>query len=331
MQGAGAFGVNMPNDPFRWCRRIFASVDVVGSTQFKMRQPEDSGTWANVFRQFFDEFPTTLRSRYASLGSIAGGGEVVPMRVWKYIGDEILFVAELTRHEQVAFHVMAFKDALNEYALQFKKKPGQAGLALKGAIWGAGFPVSNAQVAPRRDGETHGVEDYLGPCVDQGFRLCSLADSRRVPLSVDIAYMLALIPLSTGHAFHVSCEEPKSHKGVPAPYPHIWLDRLDGKQTQEDLILHRKQTRKIGELRDYLDEVYAASRPGLFRPFIEGDPSPHFNVIPPNLSATRQRLIDDSGDKFADPHTAPAPLSAPEVPPEAPAIPAPPNGASSVA
>jgi hypothetical protein len=48
----------MTDDPYKWCRRIFASVDVVGSTAFKQRSPENSGKWATTFKLFFDEFPT---------------------------------------------------------------------------------------------------------------------------------------------------------------------------------------------------------------------------------------------------------------------------------
>lgn len=283
----------MPNDPWRWCRRIFASVDVVGSTQFKLRKPEDSSEWAYVFTELFEDFPSILRACFEQLPEIADGRPNFPMRIWKFVGDEILFQSELTRHEQAAFHVLAFKDALNQYASDFAKKPQLAGLSIKGTIWGAGFPVSNAQVATKFENRSEAPEDYLGPCVDQGFRLCGLADARRIPLSVDIAYMLAMTqmaPIASRHPLKVLCEEPKPHKGVSVPYPHIWLDRFDGAMSEEDTLLDRREPHDTNKLLPYLRELYAIKRPGLFAPFIVGDKSPNFNKVPSEMKVKQDAL-----------------------------------------
>jgi hypothetical protein len=291
----------MTDDPYKWCRRIFASVDVVGSTAFKQRSPENSGKWANTFKLFFDEFPTTLRACFDNMPVIADLKPAKPMSVWKFVGDEILFSAELESHEAAAHHVTAFRNAINEYTEQLRKKPELATLSLKGTIWGAGFPVSNAEVATELGEGKAVLRDYLGPCVDQGFRLCALADVRRIPLSVDIAYMLATTLFRDSSTLKLQCEEPKSHKGVPQSYPHIWLDRRPNGESQEDKILGRRPLLVPGDLRQYLDELYREGRPGLFKPFIVGDRSDLFNVVPPEMGATRRQLMQMSAERTYTP------------------------------
>lgn len=309
-----------------WCRRIFASVDVAGSTAFKQRSPEDSGRWAYVFKQFFDEFPTTLRANFNSLSQIADGRPSDPMSVWKFVGDEILFCAEIKRHEAVAFHVVAFRDAVNSYSEQLKKKAELSSLSLKGTIWGAGFPVTNAEVITRLNGGREELRDYLGPCIDQGFRLCSLADSRRVPISVDIAYMLATTTLDEGAKLKVQCEEPRFHKGMPAAYPHIWIDRTPGIATAEDKILGRRPVCGPSALKAYLEEIYAERRPGLFKPFLVDDPSEFFRGVPEEMKRTRERLSQSEAEQTYTGEVTQA-TSRPADSPPAPSLPPSASGA----
>lgn len=288
----------MPDDlAYRWCRRIFASVDVAGSTAFKQRSPEDSGRWAYIFKLFFDEFPTTLRACFEKLSSFADGKPSAPMSVWKFVGDEILFSAEIGRHEAVAYHVVAFRDAINEYSEQLRKKSELSALSLKGTIWGAGFPVTNAEVTTKLADGQGSLKDFLGPCVDQGFRLCALADPRRIPISVDIAYMLATTTFSSTSPIKLQCEEPKPHKGVPFAYPHIWIDRRNGKETAEDKLLGRRPLLDPGGIKDYLEELFAESRPGMFKPFLVEDPSGLFKNVPEAMNATRDKLLRAAAER----------------------------------
>lgn len=290
----------MPHDPNKWCRRIFASVDVAGSTAFKQRSPEDSGRWANIFKLFFDEFPTTLRACFENVDAIADGRPAHPMAVWKFVGDEILFATEIDRHEELAFHAVAFKNAINEYTLQLKKKSELAALSLKGTMWGAGFPVTNAEVATKVGGGDNGLQDYLGPCVDQGFRLCSLADVRRIPVSVDVAYMLATTNFAGQSPLKMQCEEAKPHRGMSLPYPHIWLDRLDGMVSEEDKLLQHRSLHDPSDFKPYLEELYQQRRPGLFKPFLIKDPSQLFNQVPVDIEETRKKLLSATAERTYD-------------------------------
>ena len=81
-----------------------------------------------------------------------------------------------------------------------------AGAIAEGNGLGCRFPVSNVQVAPRRDDEEDGVEDYLGPRVDQG---SASAPSPIHAASRSLTLRICSPTLSTGIVVHVSCEEPK--------------------------------------------------------------------------------------------------------------------------
>jgi hypothetical protein len=308
----------MPDHLFKWRRRLFASVDVAGSTAFKQRSPEDSGRWAYIFKLFFDEFPTTLRACFDEVGKIADRKPPSPLSVWKFVGDEILFSVEIERHDAVAYHAVAFRNAINRYTSeQLKAKPQLAALSLKGTMWGAGFPVSNVEVAPKLGDGASAPQDYLGPCVDQGFRLCSLADSRRIPLSVDVAYMLATTTFHEASPVKIQCEEPKPHKGVPLPYPHIWMDRLDGKESEEDKILGRRAVRDPSSIKAYLEELYLEKRPGLFKPFLVSDPSALFSAIPPQMEENRNILLHNEAEQTysaKEPKATAKPGKAPPTP-----------------
>lgn len=312
----------MPAHYLEWRRRIFASVDVAGSTAFKQRSPEDSGRWANIFKLFFDEFPTTLRACFDKLPILADGKPSHAMSVWKFVGDEILFSATLDRHEAVVFHVVAFREAINEYTAQLKRKPELASLSLKGTMWGAGFPVTNVEVNTKLgQGNESDICDYIGPCVDQGFRLCSLADSRKIPLSVDLVYLMANTKLYDNAKIMLRCDEPQSHKGVPLKYPHIWLDRRNEGETEEDRILGRRKSFRPSELVQYIDELYSEKRPGLFKPFIVTDAVDFFKKVPPEIEETRKRLLQESADQS---YTASSVAGTPK-PSEAPPTPTLPN------
>ncbi|MFN8815992.1 MAG: hypothetical protein ACK5ZV_04580 [bacterium] len=204
---------------------------------------------------------------------------------------------EIERHEQVAIYADAFLTALESYTDELRHKGTLARLGLKGTLWGAGFPVGNIEVeflSADSEGRVS-LLDFLGPNVDQGFRLCTLADLRKVPISVDIAHMLAHGPEHPGLV--VGFEEPRGHKGVPMPYPFIWLDRQRGQQSAEDHLLGRRPGVAPAELRPWLEDLYTLQVPNIARPFLETDPDPQFSRIPADMDARRNNLMNRSAEE----------------------------------
>lgn len=148
--------------------------------------------------------------------------------LWKTIGDEIIFWKELSHEHQLWPLISSWKKSLAEIRPRLLKER----LDLKSTIWLAEFPVRNATMVPEfkpkdktadeyvagepsglvpesgdyakagrdtvrhkyytKPTDTQNQTDFVGPGVDLGFRLSSLASSKRMMVSVDVAYLLAL-------------------------------------------------------------------------------------------------------------------------------------------
>jgi hypothetical protein len=286
-----------------WKYRVFASVDLVGSTEYKSRAG-DSKLWIETFENFFDEFPTTLNRLVADLAGrkdVNLREEAVPGKwfIWKFVGDEILFFADITRHEQVLGLALTLKEAVSQHASKFKNKPETRALQLKATMWGAGFPVLNAEVETISGTQNARVVDFLGPSVDLGFRIAKFADTRRIPLSLDLVYFMHFarpsLDANDRPKWTIRFALPESLKGVVggSPYPIIWLDRLDGEELAEDKLLGRPTSTNWDDLWHYMNDYYNAKHGLLYRPFIEGDIHKGVGKVNAELDRKRQSMIDE--------------------------------------
>jgi hypothetical protein len=280
---------------YKYRYRFLASADIVGSTAFKSRQAREKEEWAHVFRNFFDEFPKRLHAEYEKLcpDTVPECKPLDCLQIWKFVGDEILFSVELTRHEEAVYHVLSMKRALNKYSDELAKK--YPGLGLKGTIWGAGFPVMNVEVLTNTNDSS--VSDYLGPSVDLGFRLTTYSDLRRIPVSADIAYFLLTAHSNSSSeardGLKLFVDPPQILKGINLgrTYPIIWLDRKDGEQTPEDAVLERSRTPNHSAIIDYLDHLFEGTVEDIRRPFIVSDPDGRMKRIPEEIERWREKLM----------------------------------------
>lgn len=313
-------------DDNQFCYRIFASVDVVGSTEFKTRMSSTSGDgirsnpWVRIYEAFFEDFPSLVESQCAEFkGKIA---EVCkgtsPLRVWKFVGDEILFVAELSKHQDAVGHVLSVKRAIEKYQDELDKP----GLSLKATFWGAGFPVYNKRV--RTKAGKHKFEDFLGPHVDLGFRLAQHATPRFSPVSTDIA--MFLLAAKGQHAdikdpdLRLRYSGPVYLKGINAgkPCPLMLVPARDGEPTREDKLLGANVIQDQGEVRQFLEEFYKENERTFFcRPFIKTDPSAEFNKIPQEMEHARRCLeLDDPDEAYARSINRPQAKQGSKTPPD---------------
>ncbi len=274
--------------------RLFASVDLIGSTAYKQRSIE---RWVNVFQQFFDEFPRRIEEEFAKLPSSLAVRPADPLRVWKYVGDEILFETELRRHEEAAVHVTILKRAVEEYNSELHAKKALRGLALKACAWSAGFPVGNVEArlnSGSPDDPT--VRDFLGPGLDLGFRLCQFADERRIPINVELAYLLVctnLLPRPFSPT--ILYEKSVPLKGVlgGSAYPVLWVDRKDGDQTPEDRLLCISRDSNPSHVTAFVTEFFDRHDEFITKPFIIHDGNPEFSTVPTRIEQERNRLMTD--------------------------------------
>ncbi len=139
-------------------------------------------------------------------------------------------------------------------------------LDVKGCIWSAGFPVTNRMVViPERYDKSQEalqstdpeyaqlftlnqylsgsvtqqqryIVDYVGPSMDTGFRLASIATPRKLLLSIEVAYLLSKVNqtwidriyrrIKLGSEFSICFDGKSPLKGVMGnkPYPVFYVD-----------------------------------------------------------------------------------------------------------
>jgi len=199
--------------------RLFLSVDMTGSTQFKARYPE-GGNWLDIFRTFFTNFPTMFAGQ---VGLAFLDEEHLPaIEVWKVMGDEVIFVVTPHRAEEVVGLLLALLRTINNYeARHLELLP----LRLKGTAWMADFAEDNIEIEIPAMSEEQGIRemDFIGPDLDLGFRLSKFARPGCVTLSFDIAdLVLTARNASEASLYLIGAEELR---GVMfgRPYPIIWM------------------------------------------------------------------------------------------------------------
>ena len=211
--------------------RLFLSVDVVGSTALKQRIPkrEKAGEgksvpaepWFSPIVQFYREIERRFFQEWQQYELKIADKTKWPAgpapEFWKGAGDELIYTKRLTDHRQALVCLQAWIRAVNAYRTEFKKL--NPTLDLKSAAWIAGFPVHNAEVFFRssaaekeavvEDGDpiysnlvllqkyrsansdNSIIRDFIGPSIDTGFRIATLASPRKLVVSVDLALILA--------------------------------------------------------------------------------------------------------------------------------------------
>jgi hypothetical protein len=301
----------MPSDDSQWAwkLRLFASLDLAGSTAYKYRGRQsvrtlDAGPLAGTpadpsyvvaFDALYTQFPACVLEAYGQVlrrcpaGSVPFVTQADALRSWKLNGDEVVMATELRHYAHSLVHVLAICRAM---ALFRKRASDRCPLPLKATAWLAGFPVANREVHVEvRDGS---LVDYIGRAMDTGFRLAKLATSDRMPVSVDLALMLSdtLQALGAREApLYLDAREhlPGVNQGVP--YPHVWW-----------AVSHRRQWRAERSLRGGTSDLDALTAfceqflwdtYGLRRPFIDRDVDPRYKRVPVEWERQLRALRDE--------------------------------------
>ncbi|MGH7039476.1 MAG: hypothetical protein ACREE1_15200 [Stellaceae bacterium] len=200
--------------------RLFLSVDVAGSTEFKTGLTPRRGTlWLDVFRDFFRNFPIMM------IGQVGMGflteDSLPEVSVWKFMGDEVIFAAAPASPEEVTLLMRAHFNAMAAYEAEYL---ADLPLRLKGSAWLACFPAPNIEIEvpelARGGGKTQ--TDFIGPDIDLGFRLGKFAWPATVTVSLDLLDVV----LNAGNRdlmdFFLVGREPLKGVLFGRPYPAIW-------------------------------------------------------------------------------------------------------------
>ena len=272
---------------------------MVGSTAFKSKAIKAGDKlypeWVGRFREFYRQFPEFFDAAYreTTCGSIPDSRP----KLWKIIGDEILFCCRVLSLEHLSCCVGAFITALEKYGATL----GDIGLDVKGAGWVADFPAKNITLSindgsiafnladedlptetfeRRADSSPHGF-DFLGSAIDIGFRVAGHAQADKFAASAELALLLAEAKDQQLFTREFRYDGRLTLKGVNGshPYPVVFVDteRNHGKREIRirEKLLTREQPIEALALRDFLRAYLTFHNfelPAL--PMRTGDPSP---------------------------------------------------------
>ncbi len=244
--------------------RLFMSADIIGSTAQKQSKlgaieagaKANDVSWFTTIQGFYFEAQQSFRIVWRDLDKLRLPDEYLgdSPKLWKTVGDEVLFTKVVSDHRQVLTTVHSWMRVLDDI-LKFLHREGKGRLGVKSTIWLAGFPIRNKEVVlsgesfsgtgPIGDYFTESGEilnkyysntdsskiniDYIGPSIDTGFRLTSLASARKLIVSVEVAYVLALTARVTKQ--HIAPLDMRFDGEVPlkgvlggSGYPVFWID-----------------------------------------------------------------------------------------------------------
>ncbi|QRF90882.1 hypothetical protein CLH39_11850 [Alcaligenes faecalis] len=313
--------------------KLFFSADIVGSTAFKQKPNNASKAWFDAVLAFYHQAELEFLRKWKDFKSkIDESGEPghpwfgdEPV-VWKTVGDEILFVKNISHPMQAFLSLKAWIATLEEIRKNLQRKHG---LDVKSSAWLAEFPLKNREIVlgeARPNGEDdfdllneralqafyknglggtnkNLVRDFIGPSIDTGFRLGGFTSPRKLVLSVELAHVLACeqsyaevndkwhsIGPSNISRFIFRYEGRHALKGVlgGSPYPIFWLD-LDPENR-----MHRAEDDLLDTRRP------SASKVQEFTTAILEEYSRYLSFP---MFCNSQKVSSDNSNGFADCHT----------------------------
>lgn len=147
---------------------MFLSVDLVRSKQLKTAYMRRRESWLPLFRDLFETFPLLFVGRVALRFDDHDG--VPDYRVWKTLGDEIVFSTAEVDGKSKALLLASFHDAVVQFDERNKR---MGGYGAKGCAWNVVLDGMNETIAIPEMASLggDGYEDIIGPDVDFGFVL----------------------------------------------------------------------------------------------------------------------------------------------------------------
>lgn len=254
--------------------------------------------WAEIIRLRLTDFHASFYGQLEKRRCI-GDSNALDRHFWKGVGDELLYVFDVTNLTQLHNLIVAFLMVLRDFDKSAVEK--NEVIRLKGAGWLAGFPIRNRRIqfkgpnlftetprdqpqatnfSPEDCRRTTGGScfwftkypyprtDYLGPDIDAGFRLAGHSRPGLMVASMELAELLGKIPLEFQQV-RGAIVGWKSLKGVwnGSPYPIIWITlpenwevHYEGQFTDADADSNRLTSRWLRECRNGLKQINNLSR-----------------------------------------------------------------------
>lgn len=258
--------------------------------------------------------------------------------LWKAAGDELIYTKTLSDHRQALACVLAWMATVESHRKELKGTFPT--LDLKASAWLAGFPVNNAEIVlsrrprPLEHGAADGdavlanlilldefysnggtnngdmTRDFIGPSMDTGFRISSLASPRKFALTVDLAYMLTVaakpehLDDTLKHAREPSFKYDGrvTLKGVDGgePYPFFWIDMRAHDplhRSEDDLLPHIAiNPHNVENFCEKFFQAHAKERGHIMSPYIAVSSDGPFHKVPEHHRVRLEKLIKKLSD-----------------------------------
>lgn len=244
---------------------LVLSVDIINSTAFKndSKHIEDKIKWMNFFKEFFTDFSGKFIELFKKEFTD------IEIKVWKTLGDEILYYILLKDIKSIPKILTVFIDTIKEYRKvdSNKKLP----INFKAASWIIGVPVGNLRI--NSDPNDESKIDFIGPLVDIGFRISKMATKRKFIISADLVQLL--IDCKESNNLKIYYEGSFEFKGVLSgkKYPIFWIDADDSdiEKLEEEMYSGFKKKPCLPKtLKDYLNNFFDSQKV-VMRPFIHDE------------------------------------------------------------
>lgn len=299
--------------------KLFMSFDLIGSTAFKHSHNAKTNfteVWYEFFKKFYTEIPHYLAKEYKKLSSVDIDFSTITKDtnlssftlpyLWKNLGDEMIYVADISDTKHVIYHIEAIQKAIVSH-----NKNLDTELKIQGTAWIAGFPVINAiifdnEVCDIKTSQTEIVTnkeiDFIGPTIDLGFRIGKFSSERKLVLSTSLVFLLLNeIKQDSQNKFQdiftFYFDGLQNTKGIHnGEYPIIWIDNMNGNDSKEEKLYGiDKKPCEQELLLPYIEEYIITSNDNIAFPFIYEEMS---KKIIKGLKTDQN--IETSFDKFCE-------------------------------
>ncbi len=247
--------------------RLFLSVDIVNSTLFK-REEKTKELWESVVKDFYENFHALFNDALNAKFITPAYKDIKLNKpnIWKYVGDQIIYEVNLTHKTASNCYVIAFIDSIEHFVTKYYNETYST-LDLKASAWTAGFPVNNIEVQPihcnlgniGEGNNNNNVYDFIGPAMDEGFRVTECAKSSKFTVSVPLAVLL----LSDMESFKskINIHEKINFKGIVKSYPLCYMDmntRVNVNKKEKALLIkvHPDQDNLLTYLKKHIEKEF---------------------------------------------------------------------------
>ena len=226
--------------------RLICAADLERSHRIKRDgSPNYDEPWTVKFEHYYDLMESILEISYQKYIPDCLETDFFridePLRAYRTRNDAIFFSANLTNHRQALYHIIAFKKAVSLFN---SLREENMELMVEGTAWISGTPITDAKIRLRNSPNYY---DIIGPSIDIGRELMEIAETRYIALSFDLTLMLLKTLQESDIAIAILPLVYDGKKRFSSffngeQYPKIYLDSLDGMQSDEQLITNKKVT-----------------------------------------------------------------------------------------